>query len=45
MGGAKSLAMTFSDREYLLYYIDRKDYPNIEKLLAKRPDLLNHKLT
>ena len=45
MGAAKSLAMTYSDREYLLYFIDRKDQPNIEKLIAKRPDLLNCKLT
>ena len=45
MGAAKSLAMTYSDREYLLYFIDRKDQPNIEKLIAKRPDLLNGKLT
>lgn len=45
MGAAKSLAMTYSDREYLLYYIDRKDTQNIRKLLQKRPDLLNHKIT
>lgn len=45
MGAAKSLAMTYSDREYLLYHIDRKDHPNIEKLIEKRPDLLNGKLT
>lgn len=45
MGAAKSLAMTYSDREYLLYYIDRKDHPNVQKLIQKRPDLLNGKLT
>lgn len=45
MGAAKSLAMTYSDREYLLYYIDRKEHHNIKQLLDKRPDLLNNKLT
>lgn len=33
MGAAKSIAMTYSDREYLLYYIDRKDHPNIQKMI------------
>lgn len=37
MGVAKSLATIYSDREYLLYYIERDDYDNISKLLEKRP--------
>ena len=45
MGAAKSMAMSYSDREYLLYYIDRKEHNNIKNVLEKRPDLLNHKLT
>jgi hypothetical protein len=45
MGAAKSLAMTYSDREYLLYYIGRKEHHNIKQLLDKRAYLLNHKLT
>jgi hypothetical protein len=45
MGAVKSIAMTFSDKEYLLYYLERKDYPNLEKILTKRPELINVKLT
>lgn len=33
MGVVKSIAMTYSDKEYLLYYLERNDYPNLEKLL------------
>lgn len=45
MGGIKSLATIYSDRSYLLYYIDRKDHEGINKILSKRSDLLNAKLT
>ena len=43
MGIAKSLG--YSDEDYLLYYIERKEYQNIEKLLAKKPALISCKLT
>lgn len=45
MGAAKSIATAYSDREYLLYYIDRRDHQNIRKILDKKPELLNQKLT
>jgi hypothetical protein len=45
MGGVKSMATIYSDRSYLLYYIDRKDHSAINKILSKRSDLLNAKLT
>lgn len=42
MGAVKS---HFSDKEYLLYYIERKDYDNIQKILDKKPELLETPLT
>ncbi len=42
MGAVKS---HFSDKEYLLYYIERQDYPNIQKMLEKKPDLLEMSIT
>lgn len=45
MGAVKSLANTFSEREYLLYYIERSDFTNISKLLQKNPELIEKSLT
>jgi hypothetical protein len=45
MGPAKSIAMTYSDASYLLHYIDRNEPNNIERLLEKKPELLQSKLT
>jgi len=45
MGVVKSIAMTYSDKEYLLWYIERNDFENVEKLLTKRPELMFAKLT
>jgi hypothetical protein len=41
MGALKSVTHSYSYGEYLLYHIERNDLPNVEKVLEKRPDLVN----
>jgi ankyrin repeat protein len=41
MGALKSITHSYSYGEYLLWYIERNDLPNIEKVFEKRPDLIN----
>lgn len=45
MGALKSITHSYTYGEYLFWYIERNDLPNIEKVLDKRPDLLNQSLT
>jgi hypothetical protein len=41
MGALKSVTHSYSSGEYLYWHIERNDLPNVEKVLEKRPDLLN----
>lgn len=45
MGQAKSGLVKAYNEEYLHYYIERNDLPNIELLLQKRPELIEATLT
>jgi hypothetical protein len=45
MGAVKSITHSYAYNEYLFWYIEKKDIDNIEKVLQKRPDLLNASLT
>lgn len=42
MGAVKS---AYSKEAYMLYYIERKDYDNISKLLDKHPELIELPIT
>lgn len=41
MGALKSVTHSYSYGEYLFWYIERNDLANVEKVLERRPDLLN----
>lgn len=45
MGALKSITHSYTANEYLFWYIEKNDVANIEKLLEKRPDLINNSLT